>query len=146
MTEQEQSERAAVVEEAKTWLNTPYILNAEIKGAGVDCGRFLVACFTGTGLVEAIDYGTIMADFNLHRNDEIYLRWVSRYCRPVQEAQPGDIILYRKGRIISHGALVIDYPRIIHAEPSGVIWGDATDAPLATRQAGIFSFWGERQP
>lgn len=137
----EQGQRQAVIEEAKTWLGTPYLLNAEVKGAGVDCGRFLVACFTGAGLVDAIDYGTILGDFNLHRNDEIYLKWILKYCAPVETAEAGDIILYRYGRIISHGALVVDYPSLIHAPQSGVIWGDATEDNLKTRQAGIFSFW-----
>jgi cell wall-associated NlpC family hydrolase len=140
MTEQEQ--RAAVIEEAKTWLGTPYHLNARIKGVGVDCGTFLIASFYGAGLIEDVDLGTSYADFNLHRSDEIYLKWILKYCRQVETPQPGDIILYRFGRILSHGALVVDYPRIIHAPAQGVIYGDDTDAALSTRRAGVFSFWG----
>lgn len=140
MTEHEQ--RAAVVREAKTWLGTPYHLNAKIKGAGVDCGTFLISSFHGAGLIPDVDLGTFFSDFHLHKTDEVYLRWILEFCRPVEIAQPGDIILYRYGRILSHGALVVDFPRIIHAPREGVVFGEATDEPLAKRQAGIFSFWG----
>lgn len=140
MTEIEQ--RAAVVAEARTWLGTPYHLNAKIKGVGVDCGTFLISAFSGVGLIPEVDLGLMMADFHLHRGDEIYLKWIMKWCKPVTVAQPGDIILYKFGRIVSHGALVVDSPRIIHAPPEGVVYADATDAPLLRRQAGIFSFWG----
>jgi len=140
MTEQE--ERATVIAEAKTWLGTPYHLNAKVKGAGVDCGTLLIAVFSGAGLIPEVDLGTNFSDFHLHRSDEIYLGWILKFCRPVPVAQPGDIILYKFGRIISHGALVVDYPTIIHAPAQGVMWGDATDEPMIKRQAGIFSLWG----
>lgn len=144
MTEQEGRERRQVVAEARTWLGTPYHLNARIKGAGVDCGTFLIASFAGAGLIEAVDLGTMSRDFHLHRGDEVYLRWVARFCREVtREPRPGDILLYQYGRVMSHGALVVDFPRIIHATAdTGVVLGSATEPALANRQAAIFSFWG----
>ncbi|CAK0767738.1 Hydrolase [Gammaproteobacteria bacterium] len=142
MTEQEQ--RAAVIREAKTWLGTPYHLNAKVKGAGVDCGTFLISSFHGAGLIPDVNLGTFFSDFHLHKTDEVYLRWILEFCRPVDVAEPGDIILYRYGRILAHGALVVDYPRIIHAPKEGVVYGDGDDDILRKRAAGIFSFWGGR--
>ena len=142
MTEQEQ--RAAVVSEALTWLRTPYHLNASVKGAGVDCGTFLIAAFHGVGLIDHVDLGMFKPDFHLHRSSEVYLDWVGQYCEQVdRDPLPGDIVLYRYGRIVAHGVLVIDWPRVIHAKQvGGVQYADALQPSMATRQDSIHSFWG----
>ena len=139
-----QEQRQAVIAEARKWIGTPYHLNAQIVGVGVDCGTFLTAVFEGAGLIERPDLGTFTPDFNLHRGDEVYLGWLRKYCRQVTTARPGDIVVYRFGRIFAHGALVLDWPQIIHCYTGrGVILADATDATLAPRQGSIWSFWGE---
>jgi len=139
----ELEQRQMVITEALTWLNTPYHLNAKIKGVGVDCGTLLMACFENTGLIEPASLGTFTPDFHLHRGDEVYINWLKKYCHPVKEASSGDIIVYRFGRIFAHGALVIEWPKMIHCYlHRGVIFGDATDTALQGRKAEIWSFWG----
>lgn len=51
----------------------------------------------------------------MHRSDEKYLGWVMQYARQVSEPLPGDIALYKFGRCISHGAIVTNYPNVIHS-------------------------------
>jgi len=138
-------QRKKVVAEALTWLKTPYHLNARIKGAGVDCGTFLIASFAGAGLIDVVDLGTFKSDFHLHRSDEVYVTWIKRYCREVtREPLPGDIILYRFGRILSHGALVVNWPQIIHANIGvGCVLANGVTDVMARRQAAIYSFWEE---
>lgn len=138
------SERGKVVAEAKSWQGTPYHLNAQIKGVGVDCGTFLIACFRDAGLISDVDLGMFKQDFNLHRGDEIYRKWLLQYCKPVTDRAPlpGDIILYHYGRIDSHGAIVTEWPTVIHAYSGvGVIESNGEDNTLKHRQAGVFSFW-----
>ena len=54
--------------------------------------------------------------------------------------KPGDIALFRFGRTFSHGAIVTDWPRLIHAYWAiGVVWGDATLHPLKDRPVRFFS-------
>lgn len=142
--EREQRERRMVVTEALSWLGTPYHLNAKVKGAGVDCGTFLTSCFANVGLIEEVELGHFKPDFHLHRGIEVYAGWLRKYCRPVHGAcpMPGDILLYRFGRILSHGALVIEWPQIIHAYVDiGVVLADAERDEIATRQEAVFSFW-----
>ncbi|MDO6044547.1 hypothetical protein Q4P48_08410 [Neisseria gonorrhoeae] len=43
--------RARIVEEARSWLGTPYHHHAMVKGAGVDCAMLLVAVYGAVGLL-----------------------------------------------------------------------------------------------
>lgn len=109
-------ERRAVVEEARSWIQTPYHHRASIKGAGVDCAMLLVAVFTGLGLVEPFEVPYYPRDWHLHRSEELFLNIVSRYAdEHAGPALPGDIALWRIGRTLSHGGIVIDWPTVIHA-------------------------------
>ena len=121
MTGEEKVLRAAIVTEARSWMRTPWHHNARVKGAGVDCGQFLAAVFEAVGLVphvETIDYP---ADFMMHRDEELFLGYVEQYARklaggPLDPApRPGDVALFRFGRVISHGGIVTHWPEIIHA-------------------------------
>lgn len=142
MTEQEQ--RKAVVAEAHTWLRTPYHHKAAIKGAGVDCAMILVEVYHACGLIPRIDVGDYPPDWMMHRDEERYLGWVKKYCCEVETAQPGDIALYRVGRCFSHGAIVVDWPTIIHAyiRERNVQLADGRGGWLAGRIVKFYSLWG----
>lgn len=142
MTESEQ--RSAVVVEAQTWLGTPYHPRARVKGAGVDCAHILIAVYAAVGLIQDFDPGYYPPDFMMHRGEERYLSWVKKYARPVEIPLPGDIALYKFGRSTSHGAIVVEWPSIIHAfiREGGVCLSDGTRGDLTGRLAGFYSLWG----
>lgn len=140
----EQAQRAAVVAEALTWLNTPYHHMGRVKGAGVDCGMLIAEVFERAGLIPHLNIEYYPMDWHLHRGAERYLGWVSKYAKEVQrDPLPGDIVLHQWGRCISHGAIVIKWPMVIHSYiGQGVVLADGTKEPLAGRQRAIHSFWG----
>jgi len=117
MTELE--ERQAVIDEAMTWLRTPHHNGAAVKGEGVDCGKFPWAVFHACGLLPAIpDDLRYSSQFHLNRDEEWYLKLADKFgkelfCKSVP--QKGDFALYKIGRVFSHGAIVIEWPRIIHS-------------------------------
>lgn len=145
MDEREQRRRAALVAEALTWLGTPYHHAGRVKGGGTDCGMLILQSCINAGLIPDTEVGYYPMDWHLHRNAERYLEWVTRYCVEVKRDAPlpGDILVYRYGRCISHGALVVRWPQIIHAYiGQGVVLADGRDCDLARRQSGIYSYWG----
>jgi cell wall-associated NlpC family hydrolase len=145
MTEQEQ--RAAVVKEALSWLGTPHHHHARVKGAGVDCGLILAEVYHAAGVAPAIDPGDYVHDWHLHRDEPIYLRTLEQYASKIEGLpQPGDIALFRYGRSPSHGAIVIEWPTILHAyiQAGGVVLDDAIgNAELKERFVGIWSPWAK---
>jgi len=135
--------RAAVVEEAKTWLRTPWVHDQCVKGAGVDCGRLLKACFVGPGVVAEFEIEPYPMDWMLHREEEKYLGFVEAHMDRVETPLPGDIVVWKFGKCFSHGAIVVDWPVIIHAyrPERAVVWGDGTKGALARehrRSGGAF--------
>ena len=146
MTEHEQ--RRAVVAEALSWVGTPYHHAARVKGAGADCGLLLAAVYEAAGVLPRVDPGAYPHDWMLHRDEERYLELVQAHAREIEgPPQPGDTAVWRFGRTYSHGALVLEWPQIVHAFlPAGeVVVDDAlANQALASRPVRFFSPWGER--
>jgi cell wall-associated NlpC family hydrolase len=136
--------RAEAVAEAMTWLNTPYHHMARRKGAGVDCAQILIEVFHAVGLIPRIDVGFYPHDWHFHRDEERYLGWIQQYAHRVETPQAGDIILYRFGRTVSHAAIVVDYPLVIHSYfRAGVVLAKSTDPELRGREDSYWSLWSE---
>ena len=133
--------RAAVLREAESWIGTPFHHAARVKGVGVDCLMMLAEVYERAGVArERIDPPFYVPDWHLHRDAERYMDGLLAYTRPVEAPEPGDIALFKFGRTHSHGAIVTEWPRLIHAYWNiGVVWGDAALYPLRDRPVLFFS-------
>lgn len=140
----ERVQREQVIEIAKTWLGTPYHHQGAVKGAGVDCAFILIKVFHEAGLIPDIDPRPYPPDWHMHRNEEKYLGWVKQYAVPVRTPLPGDLAVFKFGRCVSHGAIVIEWPFIIHAYVGiGVELANVQSNTMARRLAGFWSLWGD---
>lgn len=110
-------QRTAIVEEAKTWLGTPFHHAADVKGAGVDCGMILVRVFCDLGIAPWFDPRPYAAQWFMHQGEERYMNWIKKYCDQIEEseAQPADLQLYRFGRCAAHAAIIINKDLMLHA-------------------------------
>ena len=95
----------ALVEQTRTWIDTPYHHAGRIKGAGVDCIGLIVGAARELGVEVPFDttaYG---------RGDNLALmgRGLSEFCEcfddDVPERLAGDILIFRGGSILHHVAL-----------------------------------------
>jgi cell wall-associated NlpC family hydrolase len=139
-------DRQNVAREAISWLRTPYHHQASIKGVGVDCVMLMIEVYRSCGLVPAsVDPRPYAYDWHMHRSDEIYLGGVEQLAERVEAPQPGDIALFQFGRCVSHGAIVIDWPLVVHAfiEHGAVVLTDISkSAALTSRLRGFYSLRG----
>lgn len=110
--------RTAIVAEAMTWLHTPYHHRARVKGAGVDCAMILLAVFAGVGLIEAFEPDDYPRDWMLHREEDRFRAIVRQHADQIDLAEvlPGDVALYLVGKCFAHGAVIVDWPLILHAD------------------------------
>jgi cell wall-associated NlpC family hydrolase len=155
------AERAAVIGCARAWLRTPYHHRGRVKGAGVDCAMLLAEVYAEAGLVRHLAIPHYPPDWHLHRDAERYLgvlldhavEYLPDFARadhphpdplrgrereggalPTRPILPADIALWRFGRCFSHGAIVVDWPIVIHAYLGrGCVLEDAAKAEWLSR-------------
>ena len=132
--------RQRVVAEAETWLRTPYHHMGRIKGSGTDCLMLLAEVYEAAGVIPHVDVPFYPPDWNLHREAERYLEGLMRYAREIKgPPQSGDVAVFKFGRCFAHGAIVVSWPRLIHAWcDAGVVFGDAAQPPLLGREVRFF--------
>ena len=138
--------RAAVIAEAERWIGTPFHHEARIKGGGVDCLMLLAEVYERAGVIKHAAPPHYVPDWHMHQGAERYMEGLLAYAGEIDgppqgpEPLPGDIALFRFGRTFSHGAIIVRWPRLIHAYWAiGVVWGDATLHPLKGRDVRFFS-------
>jgi cell wall-associated NlpC family hydrolase len=108
--------RLAVLKEAESWIGTPFHHEARLKGHGVDCGQFLLAVYEAVGVMPHIETEHYPPDFHMHQSKEWYKGIVEQYADEIEDSPaPADLVLFRVGRVYSHGAIVVNWPLIIHA-------------------------------
>lgn len=147
---EQQAARDRVEEIAIGFIGTPFHDHGEVKGAGVDCATLLKCVFTEAGVVEPFTLDHYSPQFFLHRQEERYIGWVTRFAReiPQEQARPGDVVLYKIGMCFAHGALIVKpgWPSIIHAHYAAkCVRRDNGERPrLGTKILGIkfFSLFG----
>lgn len=114
--------RDEIVSEARSWIGTPWHHMGDenalaIKGVGVDCAILLVDVCKACGLVpQDLNPRPYSMSHNIHRGEEVFLGWLSKYGEEIEKPTAGDLVVWKYGRVFSHGAFVIDDDEnIIHA-------------------------------
>ncbi len=121
----EEPQRARVVAEARAWRGAAYHHMARVRpnsAAGergaTDCAQLLACVYDAAGLIPEVPLEYYPPDWHLHRGLERYLNKVAEHARELPaESYPGagDLVLWRWGRCFAHGAIVTQWPRVVHA-------------------------------
>jgi cell wall-associated NlpC family hydrolase len=135
-------QRTDIVRAAKEWLGTPYHHHARIKGSGADCAMFPLTVYQECGVLPR-EYVPphYSVQWHLHRSEEVYLNEIEKFVVEINAPpRPADFIVFRFGRTYSHGAIVVEWPIVIHAYiPHGVLLSDALrDGELLGREGKCF--------
>ena len=110
----------------------------------MDCAQFPLAVYSACGLIEPFDPGDYPPDWHLHRSEERYLNQVRARARQKEgdAPLPGDFVVFRVGRCFAHGAIVVAWPRIIHAVVNRCVTLDeANSGRLAKSPRIAFTLW-----
>lgn len=130
-----------IVAEAMTWLGTPYHHHARVKGAGVDCAQLLYGVFIDElGFAPAFEIEAYPSDWMMHRSDERFLSYILSHAQEVDRPRAGDIALFKWGRCFAHGAIVVNWPTVIHADINAgkVSLDEADQGRFAGREVKFF--------
>jgi cell wall-associated NlpC family hydrolase len=132
--------RAKVLEEARSWLRTPFHHEGRVKGAGVDCAMLLAEVYEIAGQIARVVPEHYPHDWHCHRSEEKFLAWLLQLAKEVETPLPADIALFHIGRTWSHGAIVVDWPMVIHAWfETTVEYADASKTPLSSHPVKFYT-------
>lgn len=109
-----------IAEAALSWVDTPYHHQARVKGVGVDCAQLIAGVAEETGHIEPgtpipFNYST---EWHLHNREEVLLKNLEAFgCtrKPSTELEPGDILCFKYGRVVSHLGIYVGDNQFVHA-------------------------------
>ena len=102
---------------ALTWVGTPYMNYAMVKGRGVDCAHLILGVLLESGLLHDGDLRIeqYSNEWHLHRSEEKFIKHIRKIANEVDSPQIGDFLLYQYGRCVSHGAILVAPGGVAHA-------------------------------
>ena len=100
--------RAAIVQEARSWLQTPYAHQARVKRVGVDCAGLVIGVGRALGLVppsfDINGYARTPDGVSLVQQCDRFMTRIGR-----EEMRAGDVIVLRFEADPQHLGIVADY-------------------------------------
>ena len=133
--------REKIVTEARTWIGTKFHHEARVKGCGVDCGQLLIGIYEALGLIPHFETDHYPKDFMMHNNREWYIELLQQFSTEIPgDPLPGDVVVFKYGRIYSHGGLVTEWSLLIHASTMDgyVCEADASKQPWSENPRRFF--------
>lgn len=120
--------RSQLVDEARTWLNTPFVHQDRTKGMGVDCVNFIAAVAEESGATVDVEFER---NYRRHADGLTMLALLHDYLEPVaavDAARRGDVLVLcdehlRQPKIPRHLMILTElepYWKAIHASQLGV--------------------------
>ncbi len=111
-----------VIEIARSWIGTPYVHQASVKGAGCDCLGLLRGVWRETFGSEPEAVPAYTMDWSEPQGDETLMRAGMRHMvtKPLDKGAVGDVLLFRMrtGSVAKHLGLQSEVggnPKFVHA-------------------------------
>ena len=133
-------------ETALSYVGTPHINGANVKGAGLDCCTLITNIYKEMGWADIpMEFG-YSGDWYCQKDcKELVLAYLTKYCYEVDELQPGDVISYRWGHSnYAHLSMYIGNGCIIHCSADNGTCITDLDDPLlldAKGRSRATGFW-----
>ncbi|MDG1458480.1 MAG: peptidase [Pseudoprimorskyibacter sp.] len=135
----------SVIEIARSWIGTPYVHQASVKGAGCDCLGLLRGVWRETFGSEPEDVPAYSMDWSEPQGDECLMRAGHRHMvvKTLGECVVGDVLLFRMrtGSVAKHLGIqskVGDNPQFIHAYSGHGVIESRLSLPWRRRIVGRF--------
>ena len=133
--------------EARTWIGTPYVHQAAVKGVATDCLGMILGLWAYRYGEPAKDVPSYSADWGEPQQDERLWRSALDHFGDVtdQPMAPGQVILFRMrdGWVAKHLGVIAevgDCPTFIHAYAGHGVTESPLSAPWARRIVARFEF------
>lgn len=137
---------ARVVEEALSWVGTPYRHQASLKGVGCDCLGLVRGVWRGLYGAEPESIPAYTPDWAEAAGAETLAAAARRHMNEVDvtAALPGDVVLFRwkPGLPAKHAGILVEPARFVHAHQGAEVALAALSSWWRNRAAFAFRFPG----
>lgn len=136
--------RESIVEEARSWIGTPFYPHVAIKGVGADCVTFALRVFQGVGLIpQSESLPKYALDGGSHLPASQVIEWL-KACGWFVEISgaplAGDVVTFRVGKVVHHVGIAITDMKFVHCiRRYGVIESDLRDETWKSRLQTIWT-------
>lgn len=145
-------EMDAIIAVARDWIETPYVHQASVRGAGADCLGLILGVWRAVVGDAPDNLPAYTSDWSEPQNEETMWRAASEHLVPIPREPliPGSVILMRMrdGGIAKHLGIVADgepEPTFIHAYSGHSVTESPLSSPWRRRIVAQFRFpIGER--
>lgn len=142
------SKRDAIVDEATSWLGTPFLHQARVKHEGVDCAQFVLGVGINTGQWTEEQANSIKPyPENIHLTNDMsmilgYMEQFGCVAKAKNRKTYGDILVFQIGDSIAHIGILLEDNYMIHAigRPVGRVTICGLQAQWAKRLFGCYRF------
>lgn len=139
-----------VIQSARSWIGTPYIHQASVKGAGTDCLGLLRGVWRTLYGSEPEPVPAYSMDWSETQGDERLWRAASRHLseKPTSECGLGDVLLFRmrSSSVAKHLGIIAatgNHPTFVHAYSHHGVVESPLSLPWQRRIAACFEFPAE---
>ena len=128
---------------ASSWVGTPFALGASVRGAGVDCVRFVAEVLRECGQISGYEFPAYTIDGGSHLDRSLVEEWLRPHplFRELSggpaDLLPGDVLEFRIGRGVEH------HVGLFAGWPSGNLWSSMGNDGVKVRTLRDSS-WGRR--
>ncbi|WP_045389189.1 NlpC/P60 family protein [Falsirhodobacter sp. alg1] len=129
---------------ARRWIGTPYVHQADVRGAGTDCLGLLRGVWREVLGQEPETVPAYTADWSEPSGDEVLMRAADRWLLRQSGGEPGsgDVLLFRmrSSGVAKHLGIVSGPGRFIHAYTGHGVTESPLSAPWQSRIAARYAF------
>lgn len=106
----------ALLQEARSWVHTPFFPFARVKGHGVDCVNLAAGIYLETGVINGFHPPPYSMDGGSHLAESALEKFIESQYGQLKKLDlseplmPGDLLCFEMGRVSHHVGLVTEYP------------------------------------
>lgn len=134
----------AIINEARSWIGTPYHHQARIKHVGCDCLGLIIGIWENISQNKIYINCHYAPDWAECADNEYFALKLSGYAQQINlhERQSGDVLLFRwrPSAIAKHAAILASEERIIHAHERAGVHEISLSPWWQSRLAYVFRF------
>ncbi len=131
--------RQQIIEEARSWVGTPFHHQASVKGRGCDCGGMI----KGVGAVFGCNFKRVPVDYARIPSNGMLEALLEDVLVPTPVPHPGDVLLFKYLREPQHLGIFTEKDSVIHSyQPSGRVIEHRLDKKWRSRIVRVFKYPG----